>query len=474
MKKEMKKERQVNEGITRRAAILAVGATAGLSLVAERQAFAQTTVKPYTYVVDVNGNGDFTTITNALLALGTNPGVIKIREGTYSNEIIPLNLHNGQWLIGSGINSTIIRPSASATGNGVIVMNPTTINGKAVITDQAVMNLMIDGSMTTNVIDGIYAENSYGAYCSDVGNFSGCLNAISSLITCNSTCVADAVRLIENVWIWGMKGNGASLLAGGNWTVKNLLVTQNRLTGLLVGRSPSTGEAAHGVFDTVLALYNGRDHVPGDNYGIYIENAQAVTFRNCAAELNNGNNLYAYNNTGMNQLLISGCIFEASESAVEIYIRGYNEVRITSNYALPASASGTTAYKIRDCSNVTLVGNIADGAQYGYYIQNCNNMIGESNVDKNCTTPIFVNAGNNLNIHGHATNNIGFVITVGSIAPTNSVAMYNDFKSGSPYPGLNITVFDSNGAFMTYYLQSGGHIRRGSDGRYVKWSATPS
>lgn len=414
-------------------------------------------IRPFKYVVDQGGKGDFTTITEALNALGTNPGEIKLREGDFPAETWPVTLNPYQSLVGAGAEATIITPDFLSTGS-VIQLTPSYIGGQYTIPFIKIADLSIDGKNTTGNVSGIFDPSGQeGLYCrAGVNLFQN---------DCNTGYGSDGTRkILQNIRIWNMSGRGVDFNGNGNITFYVVEVAQCGRTGIYL-----TPYGNHGTMYSCICEMNGRANISGDNYGYFLDNAQAIMITNSYSIWNQGHNFYAKATTpgSCDQLTMLGCLSEASLAGDEVRIDGYDVTRIIGgSHASNYRVVGTAALRFLNMKHSQIIGNNVNyGAYDGIYIdgcERCNISFNDVNTDVIDHIPIYLNGGDRIDLISNKPELISW-----GILPTNSMRFTNEVSNGS---GVTINVALDNTHFETYRFFDNGDIQRNSDSKKVVWA----
>jgi hypothetical protein len=410
-----------------------------------------------TFIVAEDGTGDCDTISEALAALKTQPGYIEIKEGTYSKESYPLNVYPFQTINAHGQDIVIIQPNNISSGS-IFQLNPLIINGTSVNPMMHLSGFTIDGRNTTGNVNGIYELPSEGTYCrpSNISAFKD---------KCSIGFAMDGCRkIIERVKVWNMSGRGIWFVGKGNISFSYVEACQNGGSGIVLDDWNT-----HGTMYSSIALANGMNNIDGDNYGFYLNNAQAVMLTNCFGVLNQSHNFYAkaLNTYSSDQLYMSGCIMEQSLTGDGIRIEGYVNSRIQGCFVANVNSTiGTAAYRFIDCLKMPIIGNNADyGFYFGMVIQNCiasnftSNII-EDGVILPGGSAYYIDGGDYLNFDS----NMG-TPTFG-VYPTNSYLSMNEAYDSNK--GLTISVLGVNNIASSFTYRSDGNVVR-SDGKKVLW-----
>ncbi len=301
-----------------------------------------------TFIVALDGSGDFDDIQEAIDALPNTGGEIYIKEGTYEpNEKIKI-LKSNVSLIGSG-NSTIIKPKI----NDYIIQigNGTTTLSKIVISD-----LQIDGiNQTGYPANGIYINGGASNYITET--------------------------IIKNCNIKNCYWTNIYLEYTENCIIENNLCVSTRVT--------------HSIFTDNYNLYikiSGNILDSGTNGLTMWSNTQYSTIdeniiRNMA--------LYGMELWPVNYSSITGNITEANgDTQIRLICWG---VSVTGNIAKDGGGKG---FELSSGNESTITGNVSlNNTTDGFNINSNNNTIISSNISKdNGGTGIILDAYTDRNI----------------------------------------------------------------------------
>jgi parallel beta-helix repeat protein len=423
-------------------------------------------------VVDAAGRGDYTTITQGLAALGTNPGSVFVRAGVYPNETIPLQLRSNQALIGESMGSVVILPPANATGNGVIELVPTpTPYGYVSLDNVMVVNIEIDGHLMTNDVSGVYAYAlGDDPVCRPASNAFGC-GAFGSCppgYLCSPTAI-----VLEGVRVWNVPGRGFDL-RGGTWEIQRCSAAGCGRSGFYLSYTlPINPDySAGGVLFACLAYYNGQRNIAGDKYGIYLNVVQTLFVSYVACLGNRGDNIHAYagtlqQTTGAPQLFISNVVTMLSVSGDEVSIYGFSDFKVVDSLFL--ITAGSVGLRLSNCANGIIAGNnFASAGQMGIYVEGCSYINSVGNVfgsdTGNPTYPIYIGPGcsNLQSVMDNFRNNSNAINA--PYGGTNLTALFLYPPDGS----VNLVTFSGTSPRMYIFTQTGDIIRTW-DGKKVQW-----
>lgn len=221
-------------------------------------------VSPDEYVVDAAGNGDFTTIAEAITALGASSGTIRVLAGTYLITTV-LTLAANQSIIGSGYGTNI------TTTSNITCIN---LDGNR----SAIYMCRIDGNSTGTSQNGISieGEDSIAKDCwiTQMGNDGIIVENDADKVVIEGCKVEDCVDILVNIKAanFGILSNNyldnstgddcIQMVGGDSWTISGNKIQNSGVHGL---------QMLNADFSTITGNYifsNGDNNTNGDGISI--------------------------------------------------------------------------------------------------------------------------------------------------------------------------------------------------------------
>lgn len=389
-----------------------------------------------TCTVDASGYGDQTTIQGCINSLSNSTGgTVYIREGLYTITS-PILLKQNTSLIGSGIDSTIIKASANVTFPGTrnaMIENDdegSSPGDKNIRMSDFTLDVNIDNQATCDLVSGLYCNGIKMWYASDISiervkviNFGGLGIGIYGSMTTGreaKAVVRDCIverGLSSNVdasgiWISDVSSSGTRVI--------NNRISDIRMSGIRFEASASLSEVVGNYIEkanyTGISVQSSKNdiiseniimNVQGTGLGIYVADSYGITI------LSN-----TVNNTLSDSMRLSNS----------------NHSRIIGNNFIDAGDSGDYGiFLVSSSNNNTIIGNNVRDTKatptidYGYYEANTgtgyNTVIGNvfTNIELGSVkeplmegTTFFGNIGYTKNIL------IGDLNITGSIQPSKT------------------------------------------------------
>jgi len=297
--------------------------------------------KAATFVVDVNGEGDYTDIQDAIDALPAEGGTIFVKEGTYEKPT-PLQVPNSCNLIGANSWQCIIKNTG--TGNVIEIIGTPTSRKHDIL----ICNFFIHGNNTAQ--HGIYAQ-----YITGRVRFS---NLHIRYCTQDGIQIDDAYRiLIDDCWV------------GYNGAMNIRLINVANACCLLNVRSENAGvdglkcDTSHGLLilggcfeaNTRYGIWLQNSNHPrvygawlegNGSRGMIVNDCNGASIRDCNFSNNGAYGLSIGGVTGSNRTVIEGDFFKLHTTASIIIGSAADYTALGPNYSedvTPLSdASGNT------------------------------------------------------------------------------------------------------------------------------------
>ena len=338
-----------------------------------------------------DGTDDQIEINNAIQALPTTGGEIKILDGTYNiTATISVNKNNVK-ISGNGATTILKRMWDSSSKEGVITstggqegccINYLQIDGnKTVYTNFNNCGIFIQSK--NNIITKIISNNNnYGIYLSDGDN-----NTITGN-TCNSNNT-------YSIYLFNTNNN----IITGN------ICNSNDTYGIHLSNSDNNTITSNTCNSNDYGIYlsNSEDNtitgntcISNNNYGIYLQNFNnnnTITGNTCVSNNNYGISL---SNSEDNTITGNTC----NSNGYGIYLSNSNT---NDNNTITGNMCNDNTYQgiYMSCNNCVITGNICNNNDYGMYLSNAdNNTITGNTCNNNNTCGINI-AGDNNTITGN-------------------------------------------------------------------------
>jgi parallel beta-helix repeat protein len=415
-------------------------------------------------IVDLNGNGDYTSIQEAID--NANPGdIIYVWNGTYHGNI---TIDKELTLIGNDTQHTII----NGTGLGdVVYITASWVNISGFTIQNSGINDLNsqDSGIRVNyhydyihIYNNFITKNFYGIFLKESSDYNIIENNIivnnkKSAIYCDQS---DSNLIIQNncsnnndygIYVWGSSSNSilnntcnfnnrsGMVINRHSHIIKNNTCTFNIQTGITIVMG-----SYNNMISNNMCNFNNKDGIfidKNNNYliitnntcnlnwndGIEIkESAIASVINNtCNSNWDNGLNLFKLNNVSVNNNTIT-----SNENGIILFESNYN---IFYNNTLNINNKAIQLFK---SSNNEFMQNNCNNNEYGFYLEQTNSNIYNENIissNSNSGISILSNCNDNLFYHNQFLFNTKQI----SDSSNNNYSYKNEGNYWSDYSGLD-------------------------------------